>query len=106
MEGKAKEAFNSFLKERLISDSLETLNDIKRLFYQVMWLDSVRIYIEISPQYDTLLKYNRGFETSIYPEGEMPVLVFDEYGDVFITRKSATEAAIKKAVEIYNEKHK
>ncbi|WP_454060131.1 hypothetical protein [Elizabethkingia ursingii] len=106
MEGKAKEVFNSFLKERLISDSLETLSDIKRLFYQVMWLDSIRIYIEISPQYDTLLKYNRGFEASIYPEGEMSVLVLDEYGDVFITRKSATEAAIKKAVEIYNEKYK
>ncbi|MDV3603812.1 hypothetical protein CMU86_11655 [Elizabethkingia anophelis] len=102
MEGKAKEAFDAFLKERLISDTLETLNDIKRIFYQVMWLDSVRIYIEISPQYDTLLKYCRGFEASIYPEGEMSVLVLDEYGDVFITRRSATEAAIKKAVEIYN----
>lgn len=68
----------------------------------IEWFDSVGIYISTPSFNDTGLGYQRGFECEIYDEKNN--ITYDIYNDndVFETRQEATEKAIEKAIEIYN----
>ncbi|MDV3594191.1 hypothetical protein CMU87_17110 [Elizabethkingia anophelis] len=102
MEGKAKEAFKKFCYENdysLFAES-EKYKDLAIMNNALIieWLDSVGIIVYVTPYYNhDLGMFNKwaGYESE---KG----LITDQY----VSRQEATEAAIKKAVEIFNEKYK
>lgn len=73
------------------------------MFAIIEWLDIIGIFISIEGDFDTMLGYHRGFEVHVYQDGKPPVSLLED-NDVFETRQSATEAAIKLANEIYNKR--
>lgn len=110
MEGKAKDALFKFCQENdysLFAES-EKYKDLAIMNNALIieWLDSVGSYITIQAFEDISSGYNRGFEVVIYDEKSNKNYFVLNNGDVFSTRQEATEAAIKKAVEIFNEKYK
>ncbi|OPC36156.1 hypothetical protein [Elizabethkingia miricola] len=89
MEGKAKEALSKFQDskdnlDRMINNNKMLLNSLA-----IEWLDTVKIKVYVLP-----VKYGW---TSCVITGEKELT----HG-LFVDRQSATEAAIKKAVEIFN----
>ncbi|AQW91322.1 hypothetical protein [Elizabethkingia anophelis] len=107
MEGKAKEEMLEFVKNNHYVDYVLLVESQKSISNELIiyWLDSVGIYIEVSPAFDRAMSYNKGFECNIYIEDESTVYYISDGLYTFKTRQKATEAAIKKAVEIYNEKY-
>lgn len=66
------------------------------------WLDSVGLYINISPFYDRSGKYVRGFEAELLVESTGDVFEITNAGDVFEDRYTAIRDSILKADETYN----
>ncbi|MDV3749292.1 hypothetical protein CMU21_15780 [Elizabethkingia anophelis] len=99
MEGKAKEALLNFLKQNHWTDYVLYVESQKPISNELIidYLDSVGIYITI----DFTKPY---WYVIIIPSNGVGNYVMDENG--FLSRQEATEAAIKKAVEIFNEKYK
>ncbi|HFK5582122.1 TPA: hypothetical protein ACG0AV_002050 [Elizabethkingia anophelis] len=92
MEGKAKEAFEKWFKNNYLDnwiyynrpDNKTIINSLK-----IEWLDSVGIHVTVS-------------YWSITNKWQDLILGFYNGSFEHNTRQEATEAAIKKAVEIYN----
>ncbi|MDV3685289.1 hypothetical protein CMT89_08305 [Elizabethkingia anophelis] len=104
MEGKAKEAFEKWFDNKYLDnwiyynrpDNKTIINSLK-----IEWLDSVGIYIDIE-----FFRKNVK-EEALFVAGTTDELnVFQPLGVEYHSRQEATEAAIKKAVEIFNEKYK
>ncbi|AQX09836.1 hypothetical protein [Elizabethkingia ursingii] len=92
MEGKAKEAFDAwFEKEYRYFTTVNSENVDNRII--VEWLDSVAIIIEIGI-------HQRIRDLNMW-RGKINNILFDDL-EYKVSRQEATEAAIKKAVEIYN----
>ncbi|EPL7679796.1 hypothetical protein RG089_002836 [Elizabethkingia anophelis] len=109
MEGKAKEAFKKFCQENdysLFAES-EKYKDLAIMNNALIieWLDSVGIYIVIPTASDKADAYNIGFEGQIFIKDKPIVYNISNGLYTYNTRQEATEAAIKKAVEIYNERN-
>ncbi|MCT4135031.1 hypothetical protein HZP67_09865 [Elizabethkingia anophelis] len=115
MEGKAKETFEKWYLEKsrlhmgvdnpyydeMLLLSFKNTEDIIKNAYYIEWLDSVGIYVDIE-----FLRKNVKDE-ALFVSGTTDELNgFQALGVEYKSRQSATEAAIKKAVEIYNEKYK
>ncbi|MDV3674465.1 hypothetical protein CMU30_13870 [Elizabethkingia anophelis] len=97
MEGKAKDAFKKFCYENdytLFTEN-EKYKDLEMFNNALIieWLDSVKLNAYIVPVKSGWFSCIRNGDNDL------------THG-FFIDRESATEAAIKKAVEIYNEKYK
>lgn len=109
LTGKAKDKFLTWYGNR-IGITLTTLE----LIYQsesviqnaliVEWFDTIGTYITIEGVFDGMLGYHRGYQVHIYQDSEHPISMFKNH-DVFESRQEATEAAITKANEIYNERY-
>ncbi|MCT4287377.1 hypothetical protein HZP25_11700 [Elizabethkingia anophelis] len=96
MEGKAKEAFKKWFDNKYLDNwnyyNITENNAIMNAL-TIEWLDSVGIYITI----DFTKPY---WYVIIIPSNGIGNYIMEENG--FLSRQEATEAAIKKAVEIYN----
>jgi len=92
LTGKCKEDFGTLLKNTTESNA-----------YIISWFDTKGIYISIEVEYDKMLQYNRGFTAIVYKEGWGFVYADVLRDDVYETRLEATNAAILKANELYNE---
>lgn len=110
MELKAKEAFdawyinkvrqrpdigNRFYDEHLLKFLDDAGNTIKNAHY-VEWLDSLGIYVYVDPVMSQGIYYWRAYIHYFECEGNLRQ---EQY---YASRQEATEAAIKKAVEIFN----
>ncbi|MDV3568143.1 hypothetical protein CMU71_14715 [Elizabethkingia anophelis] len=108
MEGKAKEEMLKWLSANYpLGWKAMEMGGLRPSFQNTLiveWLDSMGIYLEITPDYDIFGGYNRGFYAHVIQEGVSVISVFND-NDCFNARQEATEAAIKKAVEIYNSKY-
>ncbi|MCT4085465.1 hypothetical protein HZP81_17090 [Elizabethkingia anophelis] len=98
MEGKAKEAFDAWFEKEYRTFATSYAENVDKINNHIIveWLDSVGIYITI----DFTKPY---WYAIIIPSNGIGNYIMDENG--FLSRQEATEAAIKKAVEIYNDKH-
>lgn len=86
--------------EQTILDIQEKLPLSMQNSFIIEWLDTVGIYVEISG-----INHNRTrpiFNYNIQEDGTLNGI----NGHDFESRQKATEAAIKEANEIYNQKHK
>ncbi|MCT4238491.1 hypothetical protein HZP42_19090 [Elizabethkingia anophelis] len=103
MEGKAKEALLNFLKQNHWTDYVLYVESQKPISNELIiyWLDSVGIYIDIE-FFRKNIKDEALFVTGTTDE----LNGFQPLGVEYHSRQEATEAAIKKAVEIFNEKYK
>ncbi|ATL45431.1 hypothetical protein CQS02_20065 [Elizabethkingia miricola] len=115
MEGKANEMFldwitsKYFFKDKKYSDlNIYQKGDIGEFLrfpitkhaYILEWLDSVNLFIEV---YTTWESYNKVKQFSFKIVDENDKVFCDKWlSPYFNSRQEATEAAIKKAVEIYN----
>lgn len=120
LTGKAKEDFYNWLflfqetifKGRFLGDEQDVLDefDILPLTCKntliIEWFDSVGILINTPPYYDSMLGYNRGFESIVIVEKTGDIYELYDDNDVFDYRKEATKQAIIKANEIYNNLNK
>ena len=104
LTGKAKEEFFNWLDNQGVNgidisnwefEKFHLLSNVSQNSLIIEWFDSVGIYIEISFYDDCYWTYN------IY--SNKPVLE-KETANICNNRQEATEEAIKKANEIYNEK--
>ncbi|AQX52433.1 hypothetical protein [Elizabethkingia anophelis] len=106
MEGKAKEAFQAYLietqyfprPEMIMVGKLTTCSftEVQPFIFNakiIEWLDTVNLNVYVVPVKDGWFSCIKNGDNDL------------THG-LFIDRQSATEAAIKKAVEIYNEKYK
>ena len=96
MEGKAKEAFEKWFEKEYRTFTTSYAENVDKINNHIIleWLDSVGIYISISTLgLQSWFKYEI---QAFYPLTRMESFAF------YRTRQEATEAAIKKAVEIYN----
>ncbi|MDV3583432.1 hypothetical protein CMU85_18185 [Elizabethkingia anophelis] len=93
MEGKAKEALSKFQASK--SDLDRMINNNKMLLNSltIEWLDTVKLKVYAVPVENGWFSCVRNNEKEL------------THG-LYTDRQSATEAAIKKAVEIFNEKYK
>ncbi|WP_395765203.1 hypothetical protein [Elizabethkingia anophelis] len=102
MNGKAKEAFKKFCQENdysLFSES-EKYKDLAIMNNALIieWLDSVGIVISVM--------VDMSFNHNIYYDYTLTVNSFTYFSnETYKSRQEATEAAIKKAVEIFNSKY-
>lgn len=105
MEGKAKDTFEKWFEKEYRTFTTSYAENVDKINNHIIveWLDSVNIYVDITPNYDVFGRYNRGYYGHVLQNGTVTDVYKD--GDVFDTRQEATEAAIKKAVEIYNSKY-
>jgi hypothetical protein len=101
LTGKCKEDFEMFIfrQKGTLPKGIESYNyyDLQESYIIsdiINWFDSVEIYICITPVFP-INKY--GFSYSVD---------LKYYYDIFNTRTEAAKAAIIKANEIYNDKHK
>lgn len=125
LTGKAKEAFlkhvyftedtiqvnESIEAEILEESSCWLINQDERFRHAMIisWLDSVGIYVNVCPNYlDHERKYSEGdFKAVInFQDGTNTVSVDFPFESCFVSlsRQQATEKAIEKAIEIYNER--
>ncbi|MDV3508974.1 hypothetical protein CMU89_17020 [Elizabethkingia anophelis] len=93
MEGKAKEALSKFQASKSDMDIMVNNNEMLLNSLTIEWLDTVKLNVYVVP-------VKNGWFSCI-KNGDN-----DLTHGLFIDRQSATEAAIKKAVEIYNSKYK
>jgi len=105
LNGKAKEDFleyywenrikplsMSICKKQDLGEFFETIMDIMQNALIIEWLDSVKIFINIKSKFGQKKQCERfSFNVRNYNSGFM-----------FNSRQEATEKAIEKAVEIYN----
>ncbi|MDV3661637.1 hypothetical protein CMU70_14375 [Elizabethkingia anophelis] len=92
MEGKAKEALSKFQDSKDNLDRMINNNKMLLNLLTIEWLDTVKLNVYVVP-------VKNGWFSCI-KNGDN-----DLTHGLFIDRQSATEAAIKKAVEIFNEKY-
>ena len=76
----------------------------------IEWLDSVGIYVNVSPRYiDHVLKYSVGdfYAVLNFKDGSLTLNAcnYNSIEDRIYSRQQATEKAIEKAIEIYNERN-
>lgn len=109
LTGKCLRDFKDFVSEKyhLCADyadgSFYSLPEICQYAIIIDYFDSVGIIIAIPSEFDSLLKYNGGFEAIISIDGLGFISLVALRDDVFETRKEATIEAIKKANRIRNE---
>ncbi|MCT4024381.1 hypothetical protein HZP91_15320 [Elizabethkingia anophelis] len=106
MEGKAKEAFKKFCYENdyALFTEHKKYKDLAMFnnALKIEWLDSVNLFIEV---YTTWESYNKVKQFSFKIVDENDKILCDKWlSPYFNSRQEATEAAIKKAVEIFNER--
>lgn len=114
LRGNAKEAFNDYCEQNLDKnlytlsrefgeseyttwDIFEELPIQMQYSFIIEWLDSVCIYVSVEPSIPI------GWEN---PDCFIFRVCTDTNRLKFPNRQQATEKAIEKAIEIYNEKHK
>ncbi|KUY29867.1 hypothetical protein [Elizabethkingia ursingii] len=89
MEGKAKEALSKFQDSKDDLDRMINNNEMLLNSLAIEWLDTVKLKVYAVPVKNGWFSCIRNGDNDL------------THG-LFIDRESATEAAIKKAVEIYN----
>ena len=109
LTGKSKRTFLKWLKIR-VNSTLHEIDNIEfwfnlqdesfKITLIIEWFDSVGIYIIISPSDNP----NNWFYTILGEDILSPFYQMYQSLDDFENREEATEQAIKKANEIYNEK--
>ncbi|MDV2459873.1 hypothetical protein CMU99_16265 [Elizabethkingia anophelis] len=99
MEGKAKEAFKKWFDKKYLDNwnyyNIPENNAIINAL-TIEWLDSIDIIIEIGI-------HQRIGDLNMW-RGKINNFIYDDL-EFKVSRQEATEAAIKKAVEIYNSKY-
>ena len=108
MEGKAKEEMLKWLSANYpLGWKAMEMGGLRPSFQNTLiidWLDSVNLFIEV---YTTWESYNKVKQFSFKIIDENDKVLCDKWlSPYFNSRQEATEAAIKKAVEIFNEKYK
>lgn len=97
LNGKAKIDFENYIRNLEVAPYVVMLDEIPKCYLYALiieWLDSVKIFISISK-----LELSNGFSYSVLSEKL-------GFGGKEKTRQEATEKAIEKAVEIYNNQNK
>ena len=105
LTGKAKEDFNRWINNNGYHDEVIYNSVINALIIE--WLDSVGIYVNVSPRYiDHVLKYSVGdfYAVLNFKDGSLTLNAcnYNSIEDRIYSRQQATEKAIIKAIDIYN----
>lgn len=102
LTGKCREDF----EYKYNMSNFNELDEYLQFCRMVEFFDSVGIFINTPPFYDSFLKYNRGFECFVVDEINNTTHDISNDNDVFNSRQEALEQAIIKANEIYNKNEK
>ena len=84
-----------------VNDNFDNKKPSEKYGVIVDFADSVGYNISVLPYWEG--RYVRGFEPTIFKDGQEPITIFYN-SDVFTTRKEARAAAITKFSELYNSK--
>ena len=106
LTGKCKIDFEKWLQEQPLAPYPSMVWDIPlivRNSFLLSFFDAANIIIEVTSAYDSMLKYNRGFDFYVLEEYTGKDYINEV--DCFETREKALEEAIITANKIYNERN-